>query len=86
MLSNSESIELQYLNALGYKYIGRHEKGTLAVFKEKPVRNISKTGAYSTWVIGSYPVQDHSLYGDIKLGNYDFVTWDNGVMRIEKLL
>jgi len=79
-----ETIELKYLHALGFKYIGRHEKGTVEAFKEMPVR--SRNNGYDTWVIGSYPIRDFSLYGEIKLGEYCFITWDGGIVEIKTLI
>lgn len=87
LLDDIEIIELKYLYALGFRYIGRHEKGTLEVFKKEPIRNISKTSAYSIWVIeDNFPIRDFSEYGDIKLGKYDFITWNDGIYKIEDLI
>ena len=90
MLNKKELIELRYLYELGYRYIGRHEIGTVKVFKEKPVRdkvvNNPNRGGYDTWVIGKYPIKDHSLYHDVKLGNYEMITWENGVVKIDSLI
>lgn len=89
-LTDKEFTELKFLNYLGFKYIARNEIGSIYVFKEKPVRNKETNGrtnsGYDTWVIGSYPIKDHDLYGEIKLGKYDFITWDNGVWEIENIL
>lgn len=90
MLNELELIELKYLSAFGFKYIGRHEKGTVEVFKEMPVRdkvvNGSKHGGYDTWVIGRYPIEDFSIYSKVKLGKYDFITWENGIVEIKSLI
>lgn len=89
-LSDKEIVELKYMNYLGFKYIARHEIGKVELFKESPVRdkiaNGYSHGGYDTWVIGKYPIIDRSLYGDVKIGCYDFITWNNGVWNIEQLL
>lgn len=89
-LSDREYVELKCAYYLGFKYIARHEIGTVELFKELPVRdkeiNGRKTGGYDTWVIGSYPIKDHSLYDKVRLGKYDFVTWENGVWKIVDIL
>lgn len=89
-LTDKEYTELKYKYYLGFKYIARHEKGTIALFKELPVRDKetsgSKNGGYDTWVIGSYPIKDHSLYDIVQLGKYNFITWDNGVWDISQIL
>lgn len=89
-LTEKEMIELKYMNFLGFKYIARHEIGTLCLFKEKPVRNKEVNGSqhcgYDTWVIGEYPIKDFSLLGDAKLGKYKFITWESGVWEIESLI
>lgn len=90
MLTRREKIELEYLFELGYKYIARHEKGTIAVFKEMPVRdkvvNGSSGGGYDTWVIGKYPITDFSKYHDLKLGKYEFIKWGNEPVAIGELI
>lgn len=90
MLTRKEKIELNYLFELGYKYIARHEIGTVEVFKEMPVRdkvvNGSTHGGYDTWVIGKYPIKDHSKYHDLKLGKYEFVKWCNEPIAIDELI
>lgn len=89
-LTDKEYVELKYAYYLGFKYIARHEKGTVELFKELPIRdketNGITTSGYDTWVIGSYPIKDHSLYDKIKLGKYDFITWENGVWKITDIL
>lgn len=89
-LTEKEMVELQYNSYLGFKYIARNEIGSLSLFKEKPVRdketNGRTTSGYDTWVIGSYPIKDHSLYGEVKLGKYDFIQWNDGVFEIDALL
>lgn len=90
MLTRREKIELNYLFELGYRYIARHEIGTVKVFKEIPVRdkvvNGSTHGGYDTWVIGKYPIRDHSKYHDLKLGKYEFVKWSNEPIAIGELI
>lgn len=86
MLTELEIIELKYLQALGFKYIGRNENGVLAVFKEEPVRHHRRPDLYGTWVIGSYPIKDFSLYSNVKLGQYNFVAWKGGVVKIDDLI
>ena len=83
-LTQLEEIELKYLKAKGFKYIARHEIGTVEAFKEKPVR--SKSTGYSIWVIGRLPVLDFSLYFKTDLGAYDFLKWEDGPLEIDKLL
>lgn len=60
------------------------------MFKEMPVRdkitNGRKSGGYDTWVIGKYPIEDHSVYSKVKLGRYDSITWENGIVEIESLI
>lgn len=89
-LTEKEIVELKYNSYLGFKYIARNEIGSLSLFKEMPIRdkevNGRKTGGYDTWVIGSYPIKDHSLYGEVKLGKYDFIQWNDGVFEIDALL
>lgn len=88
-LKENEKIELEYMYLLGFRYIARHEIGSVCLFKEKPVRDKEvngNRGGYDTWVIGKYPIKDHSLYGEINLGTYDFITWENGVFSIAELL
>ena len=48
--------------------------------------NNPNRGGYDTWVIGKYPIKDHSLYHDVKLGNYEMITWENGVVKIDSLI
>ncbi|MDB2086592.1 hypothetical protein [Clostridium paraputrificum] len=90
MLTRREKIELNYLFELGYRYIARHEIGTVEVFKEIPVRdkvvNGSTHGGYDTWVIGKYPIRDHSKYHHLKLGKYEFVKWSNEPISIGELI
>lgn len=90
MLTEKENIELSYLFELGYRYIARHEIGTVEAFKEMPVRdkivNGSTHGGYDTWVIGKYPITDHSKYYDLKLGKYEFVKWSDEPIAIGKLI
>ena len=90
MLNKKELIELRYLYELGYRYIGRHEIGEVEVFKKKPVRNKVVNGStldcYNTWVIGKYPIKDHSLYHNVELGNYNMITWEKGVVEINSLI
>lgn len=74
---------LKYVGYLGFKYIGRNEIGTVWFFKELPVRDKETNGdrgGYDTWIIGKYPIQDHSLYANPQIGKYDFVQWSNGLM------
>lgn len=89
-LTDKEYVELKCAYYSGFKYIARHEIGRMELFKELPVRdkemNGTKTCNYDTWVIGCYPIQDHSLYGEVKLGKYSFVTWENGVWKITDIL
>lgn len=88
-LKREEVIELEYMYCLGFRYIARQQIGCVRLFKEKPVRDKEvngNRGGYDTWVIGKYPIKDHSLYGEIKLGDYDFITWENGVWKIAELL
>lgn len=89
-LTNKELTELNYMNYLGFKYIARGEKGVLGFYKEMPVRNKIANNIeatyYDTWVIGKYPIKDFSLYGDVVLGEYDFITWENGVWSVEDLI
>ena len=59
------------------------------MFKEKPVRDKRSQwykGGYDTWIIGKYPIKDHSLYDEVKLEAYNFLTWDNGVWEITDIL
>lgn len=88
-LTDKEYIELKYKYYLGFKYIARNEKGSIKLFKEKPVRDKEANGTrggYDTWIIGKYPIKDHSLYDEVKLGVYNFLTWDNGVWKISQIL
>lgn len=90
MLTRLEKIELEYLFELGYRYIARHEIGTVKVFKEKPVRdnvvNGSNCGCYDTWVIGKYSIKDRSKYHDLVLGRYEFVKWSDEPIAIGELI
>lgn len=90
MLTRLERIELEYLFELGYRYIARHEIGTVEVFKEMPVRdkvvNGSTHGGYDTWVIGKYPIEDHSMYHDLDLGDYQFIKWSDEPIAISELI
>ena len=89
-LNEKEVTELKYMNYLGFKYIARNEIGTVWLFKEEPVRdkiaNNITASHYDTWVIGKYPIKNHNLYGHVKIGKYDCITWDNGVWDIEEIL
>ena len=89
-LTDKEYIELKYKHYLGFKYIARHEIGSIELFKELPTRdketNGRNTGGYDTWVIGKYPIKDHSLYSKVELGEYNFITWSNGVWSISEIL
>lgn len=89
-LTDKEYVELKCAYYLGFKYIGRHEIGRVELFKELPVRdketNGRTTSGCDTWVIGSYPIKDQSLYGEVKLGEYSFITWENGVWKITDIL
>ena len=89
-LTDKEYVELKCAYYLGFKCIARHEIGTVELFKELPIRdketNGRKTGGYDTWVIESYPIKDYSLYDKVKLGKYDFITWENGVWKIADIL
>lgn len=84
MLTALEEIELKYLQAKGFKYIARHHIGSLEAFKEKPVRNYGP--GHPTWVIGSYPIQNHTLYHELELDKYEFIKWEDEPMEIDKLL
>lgn len=90
MLTRREKIELLYLYELGFRYIARNKCGSVRAFKEMPVRdkiaNGSNHSGYDTWVIGSYPVKDHSKYFDLSLGSYDFILWESEPMAIDKLI
>lgn len=90
MLTDKEYVELKCAYYSDFKYIARNEIGSLYFFKEKPVRdkeaNGRKYGGYDTWVIGEYPIKDFSLLGDVKLGKYEFITWENGVWKITDIL
>lgn len=88
-LTDREYVELKCAYYLGFRYIARHEIGRVELFKELPVRDKEVNGdrgGYDTWVIGSFPVKDHSLYGEVKIGDYNFITWENGVWRITDIL
>lgn len=89
-LNDKEITELKYMNYLGFKYIARHEIGRVVLFKEKPVRNKIANNItashYDTWVIGKYPKKDLRLYGEVRIGKYDCITWENGVWDIKEIL
>lgn len=83
-LNDKEVTELKHMKDLGFKYIARHEIGTVTAFKEKPEKKIYPISTYGIWGIG-YPVRNLHLCKDMKF-NYEFITWDNGVWIIEEIL
>ena len=84
-LTELEEIELKYLYAKGFKYIVRHEKGLIEAFKEMPNRN-KHGNLYGTWVIGEYPIKDFSLFTELELGKYEFLTWKDEPIEITQLI
>ena len=89
-LTANEELELRYMQALGFKWIARHEIGSVEIFKEEPVLESSigftKHG-YEIWVIeGNYPINDFSLMRRPEIAKHEYITFEDGPLEIDKLL
>lgn len=85
-MSELELIELKYFYAKGYRYIARNEKGNVKIFKKQPIRH-KWCSCYGIWIIqDNYPIKMFSEYGEVELGRYDFIKWEDEAKLIENLI
>ena len=76
-LTDNEILELTYMQKLGYKYIARDDNYECFVYAyfNKPFRNDN-----NTWI------DKTTDYICCKLGKYNFLSWNDEPMSIDKLL
>lgn len=77
-LTANEELELRYMQALGFKWIAR-DGG-----KYKEVNAYTVKPSRYTYFQGWNGINGD--IGDIQLGEYDFLKWEDEPMEIEKLL
>lgn len=55
-----------------------------------PVRNKiangSPDGDFGIWIIGEYPIKDHSKYHSLDFGKYEFVKWEDEPVVIYEII
>lgn len=89
-LSELELVELKYLQALGYKYLAKHENGKVEVFREEPKRIEAQGSPVKWWhvpgTIEVVPLIGISMYHDVKIGEYKALQWECDPILIETLI
>ncbi|MBA4293803.1 hypothetical protein C0431_12645 [bacterium] len=95
-LTKNERIELSYLLMLGFKWLVRHEIGSVEVYKIKPHRDKEVNyypfgkdrGGYNTWIETATPLtlEELSRCKNTSYGKYQFIQWKDEPMDIEALL
>lgn len=90
-LAAQEKAELEYLRFKGFRYLVRHEIGSVEVFMNLPHRdkeNNGDRGGYDTWIETKTPLsmEEHRRRRNVELGKYEFITWKDEPMLIDDLL
>ncbi|MEK4191753.1 hypothetical protein NYE44_01590 [Paenibacillus sp. FSL L8-0493] len=90
-LKSEEKIELSYLRHKGFRYLVRHEIGSVEVFMNLPQRdkeNNGYRGGYDTWIETKtpLPMEERRRRRDVELGKYEFITWKDEPMLIDDIL
>lgn len=95
-LTYEEEVELKFLLLKGFKYLVRHEIGSVEVFVKEPHRDketnyapYGKTrGGYDTWIETKTPLslEEQSRRRKVELGKYEFVQWKDEPILISDLI
>lgn len=85
VLKKIEYAELRLCKAKGYKYVARHEIGSMAVFKKKPIRKLGNH--YGHWIIeDNFPIEKFHEYRNLEHGHYKSIEWKEEPLLIKDLL
>lgn len=84
-LTTVERTELTYYWLQGFRYIVRHEIGTVELFKDKPELSQPENAAYRIWYT-EIPIKDHSRQVKPKLGEYKFVSYPGEPISIYNVI